>query len=74
MKTSNTAHLGQLTEFFIEFLLFIYGLPTLKHMKRIIGVGVKFTFLLHGLERKTKGFIVGSLQILAVATVILELH
>jgi hypothetical protein len=33
MKTSNTAHLGQLTEFFIEFLLFIYGLPTLKHMK-----------------------------------------
>jgi hypothetical protein len=40
----------------------------------IIGVGVKFTFLLHGLERKAKGFIVGSLQILAVATVILELH
>ena len=40
----------------------------------IIGVGVKFTFLLHGLERKAKGIIVASLQILAVATVILELH
>jgi hypothetical protein len=42
--------------------------------ERKIGGGVKFTFLLHSLERKAEGFIVASLQILAVATVIRELH